>query len=55
MAKCSFCGRELEKGTGKMLIRNDAKIIHYCSSKCEKNTNLGRLPRKTSWVRKKKK
>jgi len=50
--KCSFCGREIEPGTGKMLVLNDGTILYFCSSKCEKNWRLGRDPRKVEWVRK---
>ncbi len=54
--KCSFCKKEIEPGTGKMFVRNDGKILYFCSSKCEKNMiELGRNPRKVKWVRKLKK
>ncbi len=54
--KCSFCKREIEPGTGKMFVRNDGKVLYFCSSKCEKNMlELGRKPRKVKWVRKLKK
>ncbi len=54
--KCSFCKREIEPGTGKMFVRNDGKVLYFCSSKCEKNMlELGRNPRKVKWVRKLKK
>lgn len=50
MAKCSFCGKILEKGTGKMYIKKDAKILYFCSMKCEKNMlKLKRKPIKTKW------
>ncbi|MDY6966187.1 MAG: 50S ribosomal protein L24e [Halobacteriota archaeon] len=50
--KCSFCGNMIELGTGKMLVKKDGSIFYYCSSKCEKNMALGRVPRKVKWVRK---
>ncbi|HDD04869.1 50S ribosomal protein L24e [Nanoarchaeota archaeon] len=51
--KCSFCGKEIEPGTGIMYVRNDGKIFYFCSSKCEKNMlKLGRKPKKVEWVRK---
>ena len=54
--KCTFCSEEIERGTGKMLVQNDGKILYFCSSKCEKNlTYLGRNPKKVGWTRKKKK
>jgi len=50
MAKCSFCGDALERGTGKMYVQVDSKVFYFCSSKCEKNMlNLGRKPIKTRW------
>jgi len=55
MAKCSFCGDEIEKGTGKMFIKKDGKILNFCSSKCEKSLlKLKRKPTKVKWVTKKK-
>ena len=49
--KCSFCGNEMEKGTGKMFVKNDGKIFYFCSSKCEKNLfKLGRIPRNVRWT-----
>lgn len=49
--KCSFCGSEIEIGTGMMFAKNDGKIFYFCSSKCEKNIfKLGRIPRKVKWT-----
>ena len=46
----------MEKGTGKSLIQNDGKVLHFCSSKCEKNMiKLGRKPRNVKWASPKKK
>ncbi len=53
MVKCSFCGREIEKGTGKMYVRANGKIYWFCSSKCEKNMlKLKRDPRSVKWTEK---
>ncbi len=50
MAKCTFCGDVIEKGTGKMFVKKDGKVLYFCSSKCEKNTlKLKRKPIKTKW------
>jgi large subunit ribosomal protein L24e len=50
MPKCIFCGNVVEKGTGKMFVKKDGKILYFCSSKCEKNTlKLKRKPIKTRW------
>jgi len=54
--KCSFCGEDIEPGTGVMFIRNDGKVLFFCSSKCEKNVlKLRREPKDIKWVTKKKK
>jgi large subunit ribosomal protein L24e len=51
MVKCDFCGEEIERGTGMMFVKDDGKIYHFCSSKCENNTlKLGRKPRQTRWT-----
>jgi large subunit ribosomal protein L24e len=53
MAKCSFCSRQIEPGTGMMIIRNDGKILRFDSSKCEKSMmKLGRDPRDITWIKK---
>ena len=50
MAKCNFCGNEMKKGTGKIFVKKDASILHFCSLKCEKNLlKLKRKPIKTKW------
>lgn len=49
---CSFCGNEVEPGTGKMFVRKDGTVFFFCSSKCEKNLlDLGRVPRTVRWTR----
>ena len=51
MVKCGFCGNNMERGTGKMLVKNDSTIFYYCSSKCENNhLNLGRTPKDVKWT-----
>ncbi len=48
---CSFCGKEIEPGTGRMHIMKDGKIFQFCSSKCYKNLiELKRIPRRTEWT-----
>lgn len=50
MAKCSFCGEVMKRGTGKIFVKKDASLLYFCSSKCEKNTlTLKRKPIKTKW------
>ena len=50
MPKCTFCGIVIPKGTGKMFVKKDAKILYFCSSKCEKNMfKLRKKPITTRW------
>lgn len=50
--KCSFCGRDIEPGTGKMVVAASGSVSFYCSSKCEKNhLKLKRSPRRVRWTR----
>lgn len=50
--KCTYCESDIERGTGKMFVKQDGKILHFCSSKCEKNMlKLGRKSRDHKWTR----
>jgi large subunit ribosomal protein L24e len=51
MRTCSFCGEAIDPGTGKMFIRRDGTIFYFCSSKCQNNARLGRVPRRVRWTR----
>jgi large subunit ribosomal protein L24e len=52
MARCSFCREVIEKGTGKIFVKTDGKILNFCSNKCEKNMlKLKRKPRDTKWTK----
>ena len=49
--KCSFCGYEIERGTGKIKFMKDERVVNLCGTKCEKNMfKLGRIPRETAWT-----
>ncbi len=49
--KCSFCGKEIPKGTGIMYVQKTGKILYFCSRKCEKNMIvLKRKPRTTKFT-----
>jgi len=51
MPKCSFCGKEITPGTGKMFVFKSGKFNWFCSNKCEKNAiKLKRKPRKIKWT-----
>ena len=47
---CDYCGADIEPGTGTMFVHNDGSTVHFCSSKCEKNADLGREPRDVEWT-----
>lgn len=51
MVKCSFCGKEIPIGKGKLYAKKDGTVYYFCSNKCEKNfINLKRKPVKTKWT-----
>ncbi len=48
---CSFCGSDVEPGTGKMFVKKDGTVFHFCKSKCQRNQlGLGRVNRYTGWT-----
>jgi large subunit ribosomal protein L24e len=48
---CSFCGKEIEPGTGRMYVKKDGSVLFFCGSKCYKNMmELKRVPRRVSWT-----
>jgi len=51
MVKCSFCGKDLPIGGGKLFAKKEGTVFYFCSNKCEKNQIvLGRKPVKTKWT-----
>ena len=51
MVKCSFCGKDIEFGTGKIFVKTDGRIQHFDKMKCEKNMlKLNRKPRDFKWT-----
>lgn len=51
MPKCTFCGKQIERGTGKMFVYTSGKIANFCSNKCEKHQlKLKRKPLKMRWT-----
>jgi large subunit ribosomal protein L24e len=48
---CSFCGKDIPRGTEMIFVNKRGKALYFCSSKCDKNLNkLGRKPRETKWT-----
>jgi large subunit ribosomal protein L24e len=47
---CTFCGSAMEPGTGKMFVKRDGTIFYFCSTKCQNNQRLGRVPRRVAWT-----
>jgi large subunit ribosomal protein L24e len=51
MPKCSFSGKDIKPGTGKMYVKDDGQVLWFKSSKEEKNMiKLKRDPRKFKWT-----
>ena len=50
MPKCSFCSVNYEWPKGLTYVLVDGTVLHFCSSKCRKNYELGRKNRKVKWV-----
>lgn len=49
---CSFCGKEMEPGTGKMYVKKDGTVYLFCTNKCSKNmVDMGRVSRTVTWTR----
>ncbi|MBU0930183.1 MAG: 50S ribosomal protein L24e [Nanoarchaeota archaeon] len=49
--KCSFCGKDIPHGTGKIFVRSDAKVLYFHVKKCESNAlKLKRDARKLKWT-----
>lgn len=52
MAVCSFCKNNYEFPRGTTVVQKDSSVRYYCSSKCRKNSEMGRLNKKVKWIRK---
>lgn len=48
---CSFCGTDIEPGTGSIYVKNDGSLFYLCSSKCRRSqTSLKRTARRLKWT-----
>ena len=41
----------MPRGTGKMLVRNDGRILYFCSRKCERTVEMGRSEKRMKWAK----
>ncbi|MEM0173451.1 MAG: 50S ribosomal protein L24e [Sulfolobaceae archaeon] len=49
--RCSFCGHEIQPGTGLMYVRNDGTILWFCSRRCRVYMLQQRKdPKKLKWT-----
>ncbi len=52
MPVCWFCKENYEFPNGISVVQKEGSVRYFCSSKCRKNSEMGRNNRKTDWVRK---
>ncbi|MBT7241330.1 MAG: hypothetical protein HN878_02455 [Candidatus Diapherotrites archaeon] len=51
MVECSFCGKTVKLGQGKIYAKKDGTSYNFCANKCETNLiELKRKPVKTKWT-----
>ena len=54
MPACSFCKNQYEFPRGTTVVQKDGNVRYYCSSKCRKNSEMGRDNKKVKWIKKSK-
>ena len=47
--KCSFCGKEIEPGTGSTQVNRDT-VLRFDSKKCKRSHEMKRDARKLKWT-----
>jgi large subunit ribosomal protein L24e len=52
MPVCSFCRSQYEFPRGTTVVQKDGTVKFFCSSKCRKNSEMGRNNKKVAWVQK---
>ena len=52
MPTCSFCKGDYNFPKGISVVQKSGDVRYYCSSKCRKNSEMGRDNRKVKWIRK---
>ncbi len=50
MPVCSFCKNAYEFPRGTTVVQKDSSVRYFCSSKCRKNMEMGRLNKKVKWI-----
>jgi len=49
--KCSYCGKEIEPGTGMLFVQRAGSVLYFCSNKCKKSQlDMKRDPKKLKWT-----
>ena len=50
MPVCTFCKNAYEFPKGTTVVQKDSSVRYFCSSKCRKNMEMGRLNKKVKWI-----
>jgi large subunit ribosomal protein L24e len=49
---CTFCGKNIPRGTGLLFVKKTGQTFNFCGTKCERNMlKLKRQSRKTLWTK----